>query len=184
MSTKLRELRLQRAPDLLSMFASYARNERAAALIEFVMLAPIMLALIFGAIQLGTIYLAESELQRVTRLAARSVMIGAASAMTQDQFKAAFCANVAALIDCSKIYISLQPQPGCGSISTTPQTIVFDADGNVTNAMPFNPGQSESVMVLQVLYLQPVIGLPMLNFASVNGALPLYSTSVFFNEPT
>ena len=39
-------------------------------------------------------------------------------------------------------------------------------------------------MVLQVAYLQPVLGLPMMNYASANGVLPLYSTFVFFNEPS
>jgi Flp pilus assembly protein TadG len=160
------------------------QSERASALIEFAMLSPIMIGLTLGAIQLGSIYFAEAELQRVTRLAERLVMIGGAASMTQDQFKAKFCANIAALLDCGKIYISLQPQAGCASIATAPPPLTYDADGNVTTAMPFNPGQSQSVMVLQVTYLEPVLGLPMLSFASTNGFIPLYSTFVFFNEPT
>ena len=168
----------------LASAPNFLRSESAATLIEFALLTPIMIALTIGAIQIGTIYFAESELQRVTRIAARSVMIGAAASMTKDQFKAALCAETGAVLDCKRIYISLQPQPDCATISTTPPALTYDANGNVSNALPFNPGQSQSVMVLQVAYLQPVLGLPMMNYASANGVLPLYSTFVFFNEPS
>ena len=158
-------------------------NEVGAAALEFAMIAPLLIALTLGALQIGVIYFADAELARVTQKSARSVMLGGATGMTQAQFQASVCANLVAIFSCPNLLVSLVPQASCASISTTPPTLTFDVNGNVTNTFPFNSGTNGTVMVLQVMYLLPVIGGPFLSFANANGDTLLVSTVVFVNEP-
>jgi Flp pilus assembly protein TadG len=153
-------------------------------LVEFSIIAPIIIGLLLGAIQVSLIFFANSELERVTQAAGRMALIGQAQSMTAAQFQAAACGNLAALFSCSRLMISLKPQTSCSTIATTPPTLTYDAHGNVTNSFPYNAGTFGDIMVLQVMYDFPVIGGPLFNFVSQsNGSHLLTSTAVFVNEP-
>lgn len=157
-------------------------DSAATAAVEFAMIAPLLIALTLGAIQLGLIFFGTSELERITQKSARNVMLGGAQGMSSGQFQSAVCANVVILFDCSGLMISLSPATSAAAPIATPQ-LTFDANGNVTNTFPFNPGASSSTMVLQVLYRLPVLAGPMFTFANSNGDILLTSTAVFVNEP-
>ena len=129
------------------------------------------------------IYFADTELSRITQKAARNVMLGGASTMTQAQFKTSLCANIVVLFTCNNMLISLKPQTDFSSISTAPPALTFDVNGKVTNAFPYNAGANGNIMVLQVMYLLPVISGPLLNYGDNTGNALLVSTVVFVNEP-
>ena len=154
-----------------------------AAALEFAFLAPIVLALTFGGLQVGTIYFAQTELARVTNAASRNVMLGGATNQTAAQFQTSLCANLAVIFSCPSLMVSLTPQPSYSSIGTTPPTLTYDSNGNVTNSFPYDPGTYGDIMVLQVMYLLPVISGPLFKFSTSNGQVLLVSTLVFKNEP-
>ena len=151
--------------------------------IEFAFLAPMVLALTIGGLQVGMVYFAQTELSRVTNAASRSVMLGGATGQTAAQFQTSLCANLAVIFSCSGLMVSLTPQPSYSSIGTTPPTLTYDANGKVTNSFPYNPGTYGDIMVLQVMYLLPVVSGPLFKFATSNGQVQLVSTLVFKNEP-
>jgi Flp pilus assembly protein TadG len=143
-----------------------------------------MIALIGGSIQLGVIYFAKTELNRITQDAARQALLGASQYMTQAQFNTAICADVSAMFTCSGLLVSLTPQTNCATITAMAPTLTYDANGNVTNNFGYNGGANGQIMVLQISYQLPVIGGSLFTFATQpNGSLLLTSTAVFMNEP-
>ena len=151
--------------------------------IEFAFLAPLMIALTIGGIQSGIVFFGQTELSRITNVAARSVMLGSAASMSSSQFQTSICANIAALFDCSGLMVSLTPQASCAAIATAPPALTYDGSGHVTNNFAYNPGTYGSIMVLQVMYMMPVVSGPLFSFSNANGKVLLVSTLVFKNEP-
>ena len=160
-----------------------AANVRGSAAIEFAALAPLIIALTVGGMQVGAIYFAQTELARITNAASRNVMLGGAINQTAAQFQSSLCANLAAIFSCSGLMVSLTPQPSYSSIGTTPPTLTFDSHGAVTNVFPYDPGTYGDIMVLQVMYLLPVVSGPLFKFSTSSGQVFLVSTIVFKNEP-
>lgn len=176
---ELRKVQFSRRGALRRLIADAA----GAVAIEFAFLLPMLVALTVGGIQAGIIFFGQTELSRITNIASRSVMLGNASSLTAAQFHTSLCANIAAIFDCSGLMVSLAPQTSCASITTTPPTLAYDAHGNVTNTFIYNPGTYGDIMVLQVMYLMPVVSGPLFSFSTSNGQVQLVSTLVFKNEP-
>ena len=175
---------MRRIGELPTRIAGSGLADRTAgASVEFALIAPLLIALTLGAIQLGLIFFASCELDRITDKAARDVMLGTALGQTASEFQAAVCANVAVLFNCNGLIVNLTPQGGCAAISTTPPVLTYDANGNLLTQLNYNPGMNGSIMVLQVMYQLPVIAGPLLSFANADGSVLVISTKVFANEP-
>jgi len=113
----------------------------------------------------------------------REVFTGNA-ASTEATFQTALCANLPVIIQCSGVMINLQPQASLSAVSTAPPALTYDGSGNVTNTFNYNPGTTNQVMVLQVMYQLPVVAGYLFDFASQsNGSILLVATYVFENEP-
>ena len=169
---------------LCRSFRQLRVNKLGVVAVEFALIAPLLIALTLGGIQVGIIYFADTELSRVTQKAAREVMVGGAHGLTAAKFQAALCANISVIFSCGNLLIGLSPQASLGAIVTTAPVITYDANGNITNAFPYNPGSPGQIMVLQVVYPLPVVSGPLFNFATANGQTILISTIVFANEPS
>ncbi|MBV9905333.1 MAG: pilus assembly protein, partial [Alphaproteobacteria bacterium] len=87
-----------------------AERNKASAMIEFAMIAPVFFLMLTGIIENGLIYMAGSTLQYATDNAARYVRTGQAQAagMTQAQFKTRICNDISALLSCSNLQVDLQ----------------------------------------------------------------------------
>jgi len=173
---------------------AFARRQDGSPAVEFALVAPIFIVLIFATAQTAIIYLANAYLETATEDAARMVLTNNAvvtttsgtttttTPMTAAQFQSAVCNNIGALFTCSSIMVGLAPATSTTSISTAAPT--FNSNGTLANTLPYTlpiPGQ---IAVLQVLYQWPVVGLPLgFNFANLgNGTYLMMSTQVFMVE--
>ena len=170
---------------------AFARRQDGGPATEFVYVAPIFIALIFGTAQTAVIYLANAYLETAAEDAARMVLTNNATTtnssnqtvpMTAAQFQSAVCNNIGALFTCSNIMVSLAPATSTTSISTAAPA--FNANGTLANTLPYTLPTPGQIAVLQVLYQWPVIGLPLgWNFANLgNGTYLMMSTQVFMVE--
>jgi len=162
----------------------FRSDRRGASAVEFALVAPLFIALIFGTLQILVVFMAKAELQQVAQTTSRLVMTLQAGSMTQSQFQSALCANTPAIFTCGGLMVNLQPAASMTSISTTTPTLTYNAGGAVTNTWTYNPGSAGSLMVMQLMYQLPVIAGPLFNLSTQsNGTLLLTSTVVFMNEP-
>ncbi len=159
--------------------------------VEFAMVAPLVIALILGAIQIAVIYLAQAELENAAEQAARLVLTNQATTGSSGQanFQTAICGYLPALFTCAGVMVDLEAQAICPNSSDTltmaPPTLTYNASGQVTNSWNYNPGSGGTLEILRVMYQWPVVAGPLgLVFSDLsNGTLLLTSTQVFQNEP-
>lgn len=163
------------------------KDERAATAVEFAILVTPLLFLILAALQLGIIFFAGQCLQSAAISSARELMTGSAqdAGMSRSQFQNAVCTNAPVLFTCSGIMVDVQSASAYSNISTTPITVTYDANGNVTNTWSYSPGAAGDIVIMRVMYNWPVVAGPLLPGLAnqPNGDRLLVATSVFKNEP-
>ena len=168
-----------------------AADVSAATAVEFALVAPMVIALILGTIQIAVIYLAQAELENAAEQAARLVLTNQATSGSAGQasFVNAVCGYLPALFTCSSVMVDLETQAVCpnssDALTMAPPTLTYNASGQVTNTWNYSPGSGGSLEILRVMYQWPVFAGPLgVVFSDLsNGTLLLTSTQVFQNEP-
>ena len=154
--------------------------------IEFALLAPPFLALIFAAIQTALVFFATEVLETTAESASRIILTGQAQlqGMSQSQFASAVCGQIPGLLRCANLMIDVQTASSFSNANTTAPTLTFDSQGQVTNVWQYRPGTPGDVVVLRILYQWPLVYGPLsFNLANLgNGNRLLMATAVFKNE--
>jgi len=151
-------------------------------LVEFALVAPLFLLLVFAIIDNGLVLLTQSILDNATREAARQIRLGQVQS-TGDKdgnglFKATLCKNFDNLISCNGVLWNVQSADSFATL----RSVGADSDGRMAST-GFSPGSAQSYVLVQVGYTRRSI-LPFLDRASgAAGNLLLLSTVVFQNEP-
>jgi Flp pilus assembly protein TadG len=162
----------------------FRRNRRGSAAVEFAMIAPMFIALLFAILESAMVFFASQVLETVTQDSARMIMTGQeqTNGKTQADFKSAVCAKVNALFDCvNGITVDVESFPQFSTV-TLPDAI--DANGNYTPPSKYLPGGPGDIVVVRAFYQWPIFvtGLGF-NLADVNGKRILTATAAFQNEP-
>jgi len=159
--------------------AAFATHRGGGPAVEFALVAPIFIVVIYATAQCAIIFICNSYLETASEESARQVLTNQATTMTAAQFKTAVCNNMPAVFNCANLMISLQPATSEASISTAPPA--FNSNGTLVGTLPYQQPTSGQIGVLQVMYPWPVIGLPLgWNFANLgNGTYLMTSTQVF-----
>ena len=151
-------------------------------LVEFALVAPLFLLLVFAIIDNGLVLLTQSILDNATREAARQIRLGQVQS-TGDKdgsglFKATLCKNFDNFIPCNGVQWNVQS----GDSFATLRPVGADSDGRMART-GFSPGSPQSFVLVQVGYTRRSI-MPFLDRVSgATGDLLLLSTVVFQNEP-
>ena len=155
--------------------------------LEFAILAPVFLAVMFAIVDTGLLVTSQALLDTATTDAARLILTGQASSNTA-AFANQLCSEVSTLMACSGLAYRVQTGDKFAAI---PASYTLDASGAPTGfsaypaaISPGNPGGSltNDFVVIQVAYQRPwLFGLlaPMMG----NSTALLLSTVVFENEP-
>lgn len=165
---------------------TFHRDRSGATAVETALVAAPFFALLIAALQLGLIYLSQAALEIATDKTTRSVLTGAdqTAGMTQQQFLAAVCSNLPSILSCSNVMVDAQVYGSFSSSNTSTPTITYNPAGNVSNQWAFNLGGANSIVVIRVMYLLPVVGALSFNVANQKaGKHLLMAIAVFKNEP-
>jgi Flp pilus assembly protein TadG len=166
----------------------FRRNRRGSAAVEFALVAPVFLALLFAIIETAIVFFANQVLETITQDSARIVQTGQAQAakyLKEDFKKEVVCTRPLAnlLFDCmSGVSIDVQSYSAFSSVVITDP---IDAARNFTNNMQYNPGNAGDIVVVRVFYQWPlfVTGLGY-NISNLSGSKRLLTaTAAFRNEP-
>jgi Flp pilus assembly protein TadG len=165
-----------------------ARNESAAAAVEFALVYPIFIAVVLATLQAASIFLVKAFFESAAEEAARVVLTNQTESLTAAQFKTEVCNQLTALFTCSQVIVELEPLPA-GTTNLTSLLPQFNTNGTLVSTPTVDVGASAGAsgtdMLLVVMYPWPVYGGPLgLNLANLgNGQMLMASTQVFRIEP-
>ena len=99
--------------------AAFATRRDGGPAVEFALVAPIFIVVVYATVQCAIIYICNAYLETAAEEAARQVLTNQATSLTAAQFKTAVCNNMPALFNCASVMVGLQPATSETSISTS-----------------------------------------------------------------
>src|SRR6202042_2419371 len=130
---------LPSAVSLKILLCRFRRHRRGSAAVEFALVAPIFIGLLFAIIEVALMFFASQVLETVTQASARYLLTGQAQSggLTQAQFKTYVCSQIPALFTCANVQVNVQSYPSFASIINSS---VYDSSGNFVGATNYCPG--------------------------------------------
>jgi Flp pilus assembly protein TadG len=139
----------------------FAVARRGATAVEFALVAPAFLALLFGIFQVTIFMFAQLHLQNAATQAGRLIMTGQvqSAGTTQANFKTNdVCPLLGPMFTCANVYVNVQNYSNFCTASTTPPALTYNGSGVVNNTWAYNIGSAGQIMVVEVIYQWPIIG--------------------------
>lgn len=169
----------------------FIRNRSGVTAIEFALVFPPFLMMLFGIFGICLFYFAETVLSQAVSLSARQILTGQSnvSRLTVGQLKEDICGRTGGLIDCNKLSINLanaanwniQAAPCVNDAGTVVASNFADSDPVSAGA----GGRDAVVMIVACYPWKLLAAVPYLDLGTVNGgsAVLIRSVSAFRSEP-
>ncbi|MDK9722247.1 MAG: pilus assembly protein [Rhodospirillales bacterium] len=156
------------------------RNEAGSLSVEFALLAPAFLILLFGIIESGLMLFNSIIMEGAAQEAARQVRTGVvqSSGDPETTFKTLLCDNLFSVVSCASLTYVVETYP---SFTSSNMTSMFDANGNI-RAASYADTEPGDVVVVRVAMNWTFIT-PLISYAYGTDRMQLISTVVFRNEP-
>lgn len=185
-----------------SLFRRVGTNDKGAAALEFAFVAPVLIFVVLGIMELGMILFVTSLLEGSVRMAARFGITGyaPASVSREQQIRDILQENTAGLIDMSKVTFTQYVYENFSDIGK-PEPFVDDSPANGS----YDPGESYqdvngngqwdsdmgvagvggpgAVVVYRVTYDWPLLTPYLADVLGTDGKIPLSASIVVRNEP-
>jgi len=163
----------------------FRRNRNGSAAVEFAMVAPMFIGLLFAILESAMVFLASQVLETVTQDSARMIMTGQeqSNGKTQADFKSVVCGKVNALFDCvNGITVDVESFPQFGTVALASP---IDVNGNYTPPNNYLPGGPGDIVVVRLFYQWPIFVTSLgFNLSDVSAHKRiLTATAAFQNEP-
>jgi Flp pilus assembly protein TadG len=163
------------------------RDTRGAAAIEFALVVPILLAIIFATLEAGWLMVQTIMLDRALDMTVRELRIGSFDDPTQEKMRDRICEQAVVLADCRNT-LALELIPVVNSSSYPTDAVrCLDRSTEIEPVLRFNPGQRSQMVFVRACYLvaplTPKFALGLLLSKDANGDVRLISKSGFINEP-
>jgi Flp pilus assembly protein TadG len=173
------------APSFPRLLRRLRRDRKGSAAIEFALVAPVFIALLFAILETGIMFLAGQVLETVAQDSARIILTGKAQTASYSpaQFASYVCSEVPALFNCNDISIDVESYPSFSSVNLANP---IDGSGNFnSSSLQYNPGGPGDIVVVRLFYQWPLFvtrfGWNPANLSD-NKRL-LVGTAAFKNEP-
>lgn len=175
------------AGKIRTLYRRFTAARDGATAVEFALIATPFLALMFGVLELGMVFMVSTTLDNATETAARKIRTGefqTAGGGSANTFKTAICDSMSWLgASCAtKLNVDVRTFPKFADVTLTDPITNGAFDSSKTT---FVPGDREDIVVVRAYYEWTLIT-PMMNsgLASLGGTKRLiYSTVTFRNEP-
>lgn len=168
---------------------AFRRDRRGAAAVEFAIVLPVFLALVFSIMEAGWFFFVNSAVEQANANAARLIRTGHAQdgAITKDDFFNKICSTVKTFGDChERLTVDITRFDDFQDLADDLSAPVCqDADDDTVGALPYDVGAQRDIVRVRVCFLykpvNPALGL---NLAQTeDGYRKLIAVSVFRNEP-
>jgi Flp pilus assembly protein TadG len=166
----------------LAFLGRMRRDQRGTSAIEFAIIGPLFLLLIFAILENAIILWSQAVLDNATRDAARLTLTGQ-SQSGGTAFQTALCNGISALMKCSNLQYRVQTGSSFAGMSPSITYNSGSAVGFSNYPASVNGGSPGSYVLVQVIYNRPFIVPWVGALMSSNGKTQILSTAVFENEP-
>lgn len=173
------------------------RDAHGSVALEYALVAPLFIALLLASLHTALVFFAQEGLETAAESTARLILTGQAQTgitgnitvagvtqTPQQQFHAAACAALPPFLSCSRLFVDVTTVSSYANAVTSPPTLTYDNNGNVTTGFNYQPGAQGAIVVLRLLYLWPTItgpaGFSLVNTSGSNRLLQ--ATSVMKTE--
>lgn len=170
-------------------FAKRIRNDESGfTAVEFAMVAPPFLMLLFGTIAVGLYFFVTFSLENAVEQASRLIRTGQAQTqdppMTTAQFKAKVCSYAPSFVDCTnKLRVNVVTS---ATFSGMAEPSCLDNGALIADPTPSNvPGAANDIVLVTVCYEWDLAGqIPFLKLGTMaNGAALIRASTTFRTEP-
>jgi Flp pilus assembly protein TadG len=169
----------------MRLLRRFRRNRNAAAALEFALVAPVFLVLLFAILETAVMFFASQVLETITQQSARMILTGQAqnSGFLKANFTAYVCNQIPAMFTCANMQVDVRSYSSFAAVTFNNQ---IDASGNfISNNLQYSPGGPGCTVVVQVYYPWQLfvtrLGYNISNMS--NGQRLLIATAAFKNEP-
>jgi Flp pilus assembly protein TadG len=169
---------------LRDMICRFGRARHGATAVEFALIAPVFLATLLALFQTCIFLFAQAALQNAAMDAARLFLTGQAQnqGLTATQVVNQVCPPV--VFTCTQMYVVVQSAASFASTSTAAPAMYNNGQALTQAGYTYDPGAPGQVMVVQLIYAWPVIGVFGFTPANLpNGSTEMMGVSAFRVEP-
>jgi Flp pilus assembly protein TadG len=172
---------------LVRRLRTLARDTRANATVEFVIIVPILMVIVFSIYEAGWLMVRTAMLERGVDMAIRDLRLGAIPDPTHDAIKARVCDHAIVIKDCENVLIlELTPFDLTAGLPTN-GAVCVDRSQEVQPVFTFDPGQRSEIMFVRacavVEPMFPMMGLGQAMIRQPTGDYAIVAHSAFANEP-
>ncbi|MFC3117957.1 TadE/TadG family type IV pilus assembly protein [Jhaorihella thermophila] len=166
----------------------FRRSQTGAGTVEFVLVFPAVMTIMFSGIELGMVTFKQAMLERAMDLTVRDIRLGTGQVMTHDDIRDQLCARSAVITDCQNSLrlemIRLDPRNWNGALAA-PDCI--NRAEELSPVRNFVNGQENELMLLRACAkfdpIFPSSGLGKQLSDTADGGYALVAVSVFVQEP-
>ena len=167
--------------------ARFGAARDGATAVEFALIAPAFLAMLFAIIETTLFLFAQATLQNAAVEAGRQFMTGQVqnAGTTQSNFKTnTVCPMLSALFNCNNVQIDVATYSSFSSAVTSAPAL-YDANGALITTGIWDPGTQGDVMVVQIAYPWQIFGIPIGSILpnTGQGTAEIMGVSAFMVEP-
>ncbi|HEV7293680.1 MAG TPA: TadE/TadG family type IV pilus assembly protein [Devosia sp.] len=170
-----------------SLAGRFLRHSKGAAAVEFALVVPLLLALIFSTIEAGWTMVQTIMLDRALDRTVRQLRIGSLPNPTQESVRIAVCDEALVLADC-RANLALEFIPIINPTDyPSDQARCINRGGTLQPVLRFNPGARQQTVFVRACFvvepLTPLLGLALALPKDESGAYRIVAKSAFANEP-
>ncbi len=155
--------------------------------IEFAIVAPLFLLIIFSIFEVGFIFITDITMENALNNSARQVRTGQSQndgAMTAEIFKTNLCAQTYNIVNCDNVNVEVNVFESFEDSQNLPD--LLDVDGELNNNAVFNMGGAGSIIIIRTTYIYDIVNpfgnLTQLSNYGDNQYLQVH-IAAFINEP-
>lgn len=166
-----------------SSLARFRRHESGAITIEFVLVAPIFLFLIFAILETSILYVVATVMEGEVSLAARTIRTGQnqQEADPETAFRKTLCSNLDNVLNCDAVVIDVRTFDDFDEMEFVD---FMDDEGNAAGNL-FAPGTADEIVLVRIAYVYNIVTPYLAEILPPVGSdtVMLYSGAAFKNEP-
>jgi Flp pilus assembly protein TadG len=164
------------------------RNRSGTTAVEFAILAPIFIAVLFSAFEVGWLVTKSTLLDRALDFAIRDIRIGSATApKSQSAMAEAICARIYVVADCSNALTVELTKIASANDFPANDAVCVDRGAGMKPAVSFTSGARAEIMFVRACLvsdsLTPYLGIALRFLKDTKGGYSIVSSSAFMNEP-
>jgi Flp pilus assembly pilin Flp len=169
--------RLHRALD------RFRRHESGAVAVEFVLVVPLFLFLVFAILETSILYTIATVMEGEVAIAARTIRTGQLQqeADPETAFRTILCSNLDNVLNCDNVIIDVRTFDDFGEMAFED---FLDDEGNASGNL-FQAGTADDIVLVRIAYVYTIVTpyLSQILPPVGSGTVMLFSGAAFKNEP-